>query len=367
MSTRSRYYPPRAPLDGVTLHVLRHAAARRATTTPRCGARVRVAAVSRAASCASRTALRYRRSRASAASSARSHPDVFHAHFLVEHGFYGALAGFHPYVVTAWGSDVLVEPQRDRISRLIATWTLAPRRSGHIEQRLHGRTHRVALGRAAIEGRCRHARRRSLLPRSAQSSRLTSGRRTGSRAGRAQHARARAAVQHRRVLDAYESRRARSARRAPRRRARRIADAGIVAAQASASSGRIEFVGFVDRERLRATRCRTPRCSSLSHLPMGPRSRCCRRWPRAASRSSADLPTQRELDRGRRQRLPRAASTARTSSPIASAQALATTRFAAAPPCANAAIVEARGLNEHEMAKMESALPSLASTPRGGR
>lgn len=51
-------------------------------------------------------------------------PDVFHAHFLVEHGFYGSLAGFHPYVVTAWGSDVLVEPQRDRLTRLIARWTL---------------------------------------------------------------------------------------------------------------------------------------------------------------------------------------------------------------------------------------------------
>jgi glycosyltransferase involved in cell wall biosynthesis len=51
-------------------------------------------------------------------------PHVFHAHFLVEHGFYGALVGFHPYVVTAWGSDVLVEPERDRVSRMIARWTL---------------------------------------------------------------------------------------------------------------------------------------------------------------------------------------------------------------------------------------------------
>jgi hypothetical protein len=51
-------------------------------------------------------------------------PDVFHAHFLVEHGFYGALAGFHPYVVTAWGSDVLVEPRRDPVSKQIARWTM---------------------------------------------------------------------------------------------------------------------------------------------------------------------------------------------------------------------------------------------------
>ena len=42
-------------------------------------------------------------------------PDVLHAHYVVEHGFYGLVAGFHPYVVTAWGSDVLVEPVRDPI------------------------------------------------------------------------------------------------------------------------------------------------------------------------------------------------------------------------------------------------------------
>jgi glycosyltransferase involved in cell wall biosynthesis len=36
-------------------------------------------------------------------------PDVFHAHYAVEHGFYGSKAGFHPYVVSTWGSDLLVE------------------------------------------------------------------------------------------------------------------------------------------------------------------------------------------------------------------------------------------------------------------
>ncbi len=52
-------------------------------------------------------------------------PDVFHAHYLVEHGFYGALAGVHPLVVSAWGSDALVDPQRDAVSRWIARWTVA--------------------------------------------------------------------------------------------------------------------------------------------------------------------------------------------------------------------------------------------------
>lgn len=54
----------------------------------------------------------------------RIDPDVFQAHYLVEHAFYGALTGVRPFVATAWGSDVLVEPQRDAISNMIARWTV---------------------------------------------------------------------------------------------------------------------------------------------------------------------------------------------------------------------------------------------------
>src|SRR5713101_8325412 len=39
---------------------------------------------------------------------ARIQPDVLHAHFLTRYGFAAWLAGFHPYVVTVWGSDVLL-------------------------------------------------------------------------------------------------------------------------------------------------------------------------------------------------------------------------------------------------------------------
>jgi L-malate glycosyltransferase len=51
-------------------------------------------------------------------------PNVFHAHYAVEHGFYGALAGFHPYVVSAWGSDLLVESHK-ALGRRIASWALS--------------------------------------------------------------------------------------------------------------------------------------------------------------------------------------------------------------------------------------------------
>jgi len=51
-------------------------------------------------------------------------PDVIHAHYVVEHGFYAALAGRRPLVVTAWGSDVLVAPRRSPLTQAIARYAL---------------------------------------------------------------------------------------------------------------------------------------------------------------------------------------------------------------------------------------------------
>ncbi len=115
------YYAPREPVEGATVHAL-HGDARshRGTATPRAGTSSRqpIRGLVRIAH-----ALRYRRAGLGRVVR-KIAPDVFHAHFVVEHGFYGAVAGFHPYVVTAWGSDVLVEPDRDPVSKLIAKWTL---------------------------------------------------------------------------------------------------------------------------------------------------------------------------------------------------------------------------------------------------
>ena len=38
-------------------------------------------------------------------------PDILHAHQVVPFGLYGALSGSHPFVVSAWGSDVLTFPK----------------------------------------------------------------------------------------------------------------------------------------------------------------------------------------------------------------------------------------------------------------
>ncbi len=42
-------------------------------------------------------------------------PDILHAHYATSYGFAGACAGFRPYVVSAWGSDVLVSPRSSRV------------------------------------------------------------------------------------------------------------------------------------------------------------------------------------------------------------------------------------------------------------
>lgn len=36
-------------------------------------------------------------------------PDILHAHYAFGYGTFGAYANFHPYVLTAWGSDILVD------------------------------------------------------------------------------------------------------------------------------------------------------------------------------------------------------------------------------------------------------------------
>ncbi len=52
-------------------------------------------------------------------------PDLVHAHYLTSYGLLGALSGFRPLVLTAWGSDVLVTPHRSRLYRPLLRLTLA--------------------------------------------------------------------------------------------------------------------------------------------------------------------------------------------------------------------------------------------------
>ncbi len=46
-------------------------------------------------------------------------PEILHAHYASSYGLLGALTGFHPYVVSVWGSDVYDFPQINSIFKLI--------------------------------------------------------------------------------------------------------------------------------------------------------------------------------------------------------------------------------------------------------
>jgi L-malate glycosyltransferase len=114
------YYAPHAKLPGVTLHVL--------SNTRRDGSSARSAGTPSIASKMPPPlmrivhAMRYRRAGLRRVLD-EIRPDVFHAHYVVEHGFYGAFAGYHPYVISAWGSDLLVESHKT-LGRRIAAWAL---------------------------------------------------------------------------------------------------------------------------------------------------------------------------------------------------------------------------------------------------
>jgi glycosyltransferase involved in cell wall biosynthesis len=51
-------------------------------------------------------------------------PDVLHAQYATSYGLLGAMSGFHPYVITALGTDVLISPQRSWLYRILVKYAL---------------------------------------------------------------------------------------------------------------------------------------------------------------------------------------------------------------------------------------------------
>ncbi len=65
-------------------------------------------------------------------------PDIFHAHYATSYGITGALCNYHPFLITTYGSDVLISGQKSLVYKLLlryafkkADWiqTLAPHMS----------------------------------------------------------------------------------------------------------------------------------------------------------------------------------------------------------------------------------------------
>jgi len=51
-------------------------------------------------------------------------PELLHAHSVRDHTIIAAMAGFHPFVVTAWGDDVLIHPKESTILKYAVPFAL---------------------------------------------------------------------------------------------------------------------------------------------------------------------------------------------------------------------------------------------------
>ena len=52
-------------------------------------------------------------------------PDLINAHFVPNYGLIGALLKFHPLVISTWGSDVLISPEKSLLHKLRARYVLS--------------------------------------------------------------------------------------------------------------------------------------------------------------------------------------------------------------------------------------------------
>ena len=51
-------------------------------------------------------------------------PNILHSHYVGTYGYLGAISGFHPLIISAWGSDVLIAPKRSKIHRFLTEYSL---------------------------------------------------------------------------------------------------------------------------------------------------------------------------------------------------------------------------------------------------
>lgn len=51
-------------------------------------------------------------------------PDILHAHYATSYGLLGALADYHPYIISAWGSDVYDFPIKSPVHKMMLKYNL---------------------------------------------------------------------------------------------------------------------------------------------------------------------------------------------------------------------------------------------------
>ena len=52
-------------------------------------------------------------------------PDIFHAQYATSYGITGALCNYHPFVISAWGSDVLISPFNSVLIKLMLKYAFS--------------------------------------------------------------------------------------------------------------------------------------------------------------------------------------------------------------------------------------------------
>ncbi len=51
-------------------------------------------------------------------------PDLLHAHYVFGFGTFGACTNFHPFVLSAWGSDILIDPKKSKVIKFLVKFSL---------------------------------------------------------------------------------------------------------------------------------------------------------------------------------------------------------------------------------------------------
>ncbi|MEI6019617.1 MAG: glycosyltransferase [Bacteroidota bacterium] len=51
-------------------------------------------------------------------------PDILHAHYATSYGIIGSLSGFHPFILSVWGSDVYDFPGRSKLHKKVFQYNL---------------------------------------------------------------------------------------------------------------------------------------------------------------------------------------------------------------------------------------------------
>ncbi len=52
-------------------------------------------------------------------------PDILHAHYATSYGLLGALSGFHPFIISVWGSDIFDFPKKSILHKLVLKYNLS--------------------------------------------------------------------------------------------------------------------------------------------------------------------------------------------------------------------------------------------------